>query len=394
MQNKNILISGAGIAGITLAYWLKKYGFNPTIIEHAPTLREGGYMIDFFGAGVDVAERMGMLPDLEEQDLRIAEITFVDENNERVGGLDTTRIRSLMNNRIYSLLRSDLARIIYNRTEGDIELVFARSIQAVEQDEREVRVVLTDGSSRVFDLLIGADGLHSNVRRLVFGDESLFEKYYGYYTSSYTIDNYLETNPSYLSYTIPGKQTGIYSPRSGKLTTFFIFASAQKLDYDHHDIAAQKSILRAEYAGAGWECAALLDRIDSAPDFYFDSVSQVRMDRWSEGRVTLVGDACDCPSLLSGQGSTLAMVGAYILAGELKAAGGDHQHAFKEYESVFKPFMHGKQQLAQRFAGSFVPTSKRRLWMRNAFTRLMFIPLLSRWLVKQFMTDAITLRVY
>ena len=318
MDNKNILISGAGIAGLTLAFWLRKFGFNPSVVEQSPRLREGGYAIDFWGAGFDVAERMNIVPDLNKADLKISDMAFVDENNKRKGGLDYNKLKKLMNYRALTLLRSDLSKVIYDHLDKEIEIIFGDSISKIDQNENETVVQFQSGHIRSFHLVIGADGLHSNVRKLVFGNEAQFEKYYGFYTSSFTIGNSISTAGLFLTYNIPDKQVAVYSINEDKTATFFIFSSPQKLSYNIHDYEKQKEILRAEFENAGWKCAEIFSKIDTAPDFYFDVVSQIQMNRWYKDRVTLVGDACDCPSLLSGQGSTLAIVGAYILAGELK----------------------------------------------------------------------------
>jgi 2-polyprenyl-6-methoxyphenol hydroxylase-like FAD-dependent oxidoreductase len=232
------------------------------------------------------------------------------------------------------------------------------------------------------------------VRNLAFGNETQFEKYYGYYTASYTIEDDIFNDTSFLIDNIPCKQTAIYSLSKNKAATFFIFTSPEKLSYNHHDVEKQKEILKSEFEHAGWRCAELLSKMDTAPDFYFDVVSQIRMNRWSKDRVTLVGDACDCPSLLSGQGSTLAMIEAYILAGELKEANGNYKIAFEQYENIFKPFIDGKQKIAQNFSKSLVPKSKFGIWVRNTFTNLMFLPFLSKMFIRQFMDDKLKLKNY
>jgi 2-polyprenyl-6-methoxyphenol hydroxylase-like FAD-dependent oxidoreductase len=394
MNNKNILISGAGIAGTTLAFWLKKFGFNPTIVESAPKLREGGYAIDFWGIGFDIAERMEIVPDLNKADLGISEISFVDKNNKRKSALNYEKLKKLMNNRAVTLLRSDLAKIIYNRLDNGIEMIFGDAIVKIEQQETKVIVTFQSGKIRNFDLLVGADGLHSNVRNIVFGNEEQFEKYYGYYTSSFTIKYGTLGSEEFEMYSVPGKQAAIYSNNENKATIFFIFTSSQKLSYAHHDVEAQKQILRNEFSTIGWKCPNLLAKMYTTDDFYFDVVSQIQMDNWSKDRVSLVGDACDCPSLLSGQGSTLAMVGAYILAGELKEASGNHTVAFAQYQNIFKPFIDNKQKIAQNFAKSFVAKSQFGIWMRNIAINLMFLPFLSKMFIKQFMDDKLKLKNY
>jgi 2-polyprenyl-6-methoxyphenol hydroxylase-like FAD-dependent oxidoreductase len=394
MDNQNILISGAGIAGTTLAFWLKTFGFNPTIVESAPKLREGGHAIDFMGAGYDVAEKMGLIPALEQADFHISDIAFVDKDNTIKGSMNYQKIKRSLNNRAFSFLRSDLAKAIYNCLSKDTEILFGDTIQKIEQVEENVIVTFRSGVTRPFDLLVGADGLHSTVRNLAFGDESQFEKYYGYYTSSFTVDKFSDKSKAFAMFNVPYKQVAVYSTGEEKAATFFIFASPHKLEYDHHDIEKQKQILKNEFMNIGWKCPELLSRIDAAPDFYFDSVSQIIMEHWSKGRISLVGDAGYCPSLLSGKGSTLAMVGAYILAGELKRSKGDYKTAFAEYENIFKPFITKKQKSAQSFAKSFVPKSNVGIWLRNQAFKLMSFPLFTNLLFKQFKDNGLTLKEY
>jgi 2-polyprenyl-6-methoxyphenol hydroxylase-like FAD-dependent oxidoreductase len=394
MNNKNILISGAGIAGTTLAFWLKKFGFNPTLVEVAPKLREGGYAIDFMGAGYDVAEKMGIIASLQEADIDISKLSFVDKNNREKGSMNYRKIKRLLKNRAFTLLRSDLAKAIYDSFDSEVETIFGNTISKIEQDDEKAVVTFQSGLTRTFDLIVGADGLHSNVRQLVFGSDDQFEEYFGYYTSSYTIDGFSYEGRAFSMYNIPYKQVAIYSSSANKIFTFFIFAPPGKLAYDRHDIDKQKQILKTEFMNAGWKCPELLSKIDQTTDFYFDSVSQVKMQHWSEGRVTLVGDACDCPSLLSGKGSTLAMVGAYILAGELKNANGDYKKAFQQYQAIFKPFMNKKQKAAQSFAKSFVPKSDFGIWLRNFVFRLISLPFLARLVLGQFEDKGLKLKDY
>jgi 2-polyprenyl-6-methoxyphenol hydroxylase-like FAD-dependent oxidoreductase len=394
MNNRNILISGAGIAGTTLAFWLKRFGFNPAIIEIAPKLREGGYAIDFMGAGYDVAEKMGIVTELKKVDINFSKLSFVDKNNKEKGTMNYQKIKKFLNGRAFTLLRSDLAKVIYNSLGKDIEVIFGDTINNIEQDDDKVVVTFRSGTKRNFDLLIGADGLHSNVRNLVFGKETQFEKYYGYYTSSYTINHFSVGNNAFSMYNVPYKQVAVYSNNENKTTTFFIFTSPEKLSSPHSGTEKQKQILKAEFENIGWKCRQLLSEVDSATDFYFDSISQIKMEKWAMGRISLVGDACYCPSLLSGKGSTLAMVGAYVLAGELKEANGNYEAAFEQYQILFKPFMDKKQQAARFFAKSFIPKSNFGIWLRNTVFKLMSVSIFSKLFLSQFKDSELKLKEY
>lgn len=384
---QNILISGAGIAGPTLAYWLLRRGFTPTIVEQALAPRAGGYVIDFWGLGWEVAERMGLVPLLLRDGYRMNEVRLVNSSGRPVARLDVDVFRAAAEDRFISIHRGDLARGIYSLIEGKVETIFGDSITVIQQDPDGVDVSFAHAAPRRFDMVVGADGLHSNVRGLVFGDNH-FERYLGYYAASFNTPNYpVRDQGVYVSYALPGRQLGRYALRDGRTTFFFVFIGPPRPYKDHMDKPEQKAALRRAFGDAGWECPAILDAMTCSDDLFFDAVSQVRMDRWSDGRVTLLGDACSCPSLLAGQGSALAMGGAYVLAAELQAAGGDHAKALESYQQRFKPFIEGKQKAAMRSAGWFAPRTRLSVQMRNQATRFMNMPLISTWVVKRMFAD-------
>jgi 2-polyprenyl-6-methoxyphenol hydroxylase-like FAD-dependent oxidoreductase len=390
-----ILISGAGIAGPTLAYWLLRHGFQPTLVERAPALRTGGYIIDFWGAGFEVADRMGLVPELRQKGYQVEEVRFVDRHGRKVSGFSAKVFDRFTGGRFTSLPRSELAASLYGTIQDRVETVFGDSIAGIEENEREVRVRFERSELRAFDLVIGADGLHSRVRGLAFGEQARFEKYLGYRVAAFDVPGYRPRDEGvYVLYTQVGQQVARFAMRGDRTMFLFVFADDAADGGSAPDVSAQKAILRARFAGSGWECPRILDAMDSAPDLYFDRVSQIRMDRWTRGRVALVGDAAFCPSLLAGQGSALAMVAAYVLAGELKAAGGAHQVAFARYQERLREFIAGKQRAAERFAGSFAPRSSLGLLVRNQVTKLLSVPFVADLAMGRGLRDPIELPEY
>jgi 2-polyprenyl-6-methoxyphenol hydroxylase-like FAD-dependent oxidoreductase len=390
--NRTVLIAGAGIAGPTLAYWLRRRGFAPTLVESAPALRTGGYMIDFWGVGYDVAERMGLIAALRRLSYDISEVRIVDADGTRIGGFDARAFQAASGDRFFSIPRGDLARELFRTVENDVEIVFDDGVAAIAQDAGAVHVAFRRGAARSFALAVGADGLHSAVRRLVFGEEKEFEKYLGYSVASFMVADYPQRDENvYLSYAAPGRQIARYALRGNRTAFFFLFAEPQPLNLPHHDMAAQKRLLRRVFGGDGWETAAILDAMDGADEFYFDTVSQIRMPHWSRGRVALVGDAAACPSLLAGQGAAFAMAGAYILADSLARSADAPASALRAYERALQPFIVGKQQAAERFGGWFAPRTRLGMRLRNAATGLLNLPVIGPWLAGRMFADRFAL---
>ncbi len=394
-MNTTVLISGAGIAGPTLAYWLSRFGFTPTLVERASALRTSGYLMDFWGVGFDVAERMQLLPDLKRAGYQVRELKIVDEKGRQAGGFRTDRLARVLHHRLLTIPRGDLAAKIYAALEGRVETVFGDSIRALSEDESGVSVEFDHGSARRFDLVIGADGLHSLVRRLTFGSETRNASYLGYCAASFAAEAYPHRNPdAYIAYCEPGKQVARFTLRDGRTVFFFVIAVEPQPNLDHHDIAGQKRLLFRSFDAAGWECPEIMRALDQTADLYSDTVSQIHLDTWHRGRIALIGDAAFCPSLLAGQGSSLAVASAYILAGELTRADGDFRTAFSAYQARLKPFIDRRQQQAVGFARQFAPKTRFGIRVRNALSRLMNVPgvgdLMARWMF----ADRLTLPEY
>jgi 2-polyprenyl-6-methoxyphenol hydroxylase-like FAD-dependent oxidoreductase len=354
IHNKNILISGAGISGLTLAYWLQHYGFTPTVIEKRPDLTDRGYMIDFYASGYDVAEKMGIIEELEikAEQYPISETVFVDRSGRPRARIDVGKFRELLNRRYFPIMRGDLEAVIYGSIKDKVSVRFGTDIGRLDIEKDAVHVEFSDDKHESFDLVIGAGGIHSNVRRLLWGDETQFSRYLGFYVACSVIDNFFDTDKMFLGHFEPNLQASVYSIGHSKLATFFAFRS-DKLDA--HTREEQKELLAKRLDSLGWVIPQLLEGTKHAEDFFFDSASQIQLDNWHQDRVALVGDACQCLTLLAGQGASMGMAGAYLLADELHKVEGDYKVAFPAYQQRLKPEIDRKQKEARGLAGSFVP---------------------------------------
>jgi 2-polyprenyl-6-methoxyphenol hydroxylase-like FAD-dependent oxidoreductase len=341
-----VLISGAGPAGLTAAYWLKRYGFTPTIVERAPHLLVGGYKIDVRGAALHVIKQMGIHDAVvaARTDMQGAEL--VDKQGkviERMGGDEFGhRVAGDL-----EIVRGTLCEILRDHLE-DVELLFGDTIQGITQSSNSVQVQFTKNGVHEFDCVIGADGLHSNVRRIAFGEESRFLRDLGLYLCVYSVPNYLKLDRMEMQYSELGRIAAIWSSRGDANAKACFGFAAPTLQIGLHDRPQQQQALKTVYEGINWEVPHLLDMMPTATDWYFDKAAQIVMPQWSQGRVALVGDAAYCASPMSGQGTSLALIGAYVLAGELAAASGDYSRAFAEYERAMRPFVEANQALGLR----------------------------------------------
>ena len=390
---KTILISGAGIAGPALAFWLKAAGFEPTLVEFAPQLRSGGYVIDFWGLGYDIAERMGLQEQINRVGYHARELRIVDDRGERITGFGTKVFSELTGGRYVSLARSDLSRLLFERIKDKTEVIFGDEISELQSHTDYVEVRLRNAGERRFDLVIGADGLHSQVRRLAFGPEERFEKWLGYAVAAFEARGYRPHDEDvYVMYGQPGRMLGRFALHDER--TLFLFVFACDSPSMPATLAQQKAMLRERYRDGQWECPRILDELDRAPELYLDKVSQIRMGSWSNARVALAGDAAFCVSLMAGQGSALAMISAYVLAGELARADGRPGEAFASYEALLRDYIAIKQQGAARFASAFAPKTAWGLRFRNLVVSTFAIPGLARFAVGKEIIDRLQLPDY
>jgi 2-polyprenyl-6-methoxyphenol hydroxylase-like FAD-dependent oxidoreductase len=379
MGGKTVLISGLGVAGPTLAFWLKAAGFQATLVEQAPLLRSGGYVIDFWGLGYDIAERMGLKDELNRIGYHVREMRIVNERGKRVAGIGTRVFLDLTGGRYVTIPRSALSRILVEKITGNAEMILGDEIHSLQECRDCIEVELARGGKRKFDLVVGADGLHSKVRHLIFGPQARFEKQLGYVVAAFETTGYRPRNEDvYVMFSDPGRMVGRVTLRDDRTLFLFVFTTDLAARAAPIELPAQKAMLRARFGDKAWECPQILDALDRTNDLYFDRVSQIRIPKWSRGRIALVGDAAYCVSLLAGRGSALAMTGAYVLAGELARAAGRHAEGFANYENRLRGFIEAKQRGAERFAGAFAPKTRWGLTLRNQVIRAAAIPGIAR----------------
>ncbi|SHL81829.1 FAD-dependent monooxygenase [Streptomyces yunnanensis] len=364
MTNRAVLISGAGIAGPTLAYWLARHGFQPTVVERGQGLRSSGSPVDVRGPAISVAEHMGITPRLRAARTEVTELNFVDDSGCQVGRIPTQARRGDS----VELPRFDLATILFEAAREEAEFLFGDSIATLHQDAGGVDVTFEQAPPRRFDLVIGADGLHSRTRQLTFGPEGTYVRHMGVWVATMPVDNLNLDRHKVLLHNSPGRAVALH-PCRGKATAAFMYRGPGDASFDHRNTADHKRRLVDAYSGAGWRVPELLQRIRKVDDLYFDSVSQVRLDRWSTRRVALLGDAASCVSLF-GDGSTLAMAGASTLAQALAATPADYETAFHRYERDHRHLVAPKQRAVRQATALLIPAGRFGIAARNATTRL------------------------
>ena len=371
---RTVLIAGASLAGPTLAYWLHRYGFAVTVVEKAHAPRGGGYPIDVRGTAIDVVRRMGILPRLQVAHIDTGRFTFLDADGGEVAALHPYAVAGSVEGQDLEVGRGDLTAALYETVQDDVEFVFDDSIDALDQHGHGVDVTFRSGRHRTFDVVVGADGMHSGTRKVMFGPEEQFHRYLGYGFAVFTMPNTLGLSRELMMWNTPGRAAALYATGDAddELHAFLNFHQPEQpltvRREGRRDQDAQRDLVARTYAGAGWEVASIVKAMYQADDLFFDTAGQIRMPSWSSGRVAFVGDAAYAPSFLTGQGSSLALVGAYMLARSL-ATHGDHVGAFAAYERDTREFVTMNQALVDRGGARLFPTTAEALDRRNAMLR-------------------------
>lgn len=368
-----MLISGAGIAGPTLAFWLARHGFRPTVVERVQVLRSSGNPVDVHGPATDIARRMGILPQLSEVATNAPGLTFVTTSGQRLGPFRLGRPRG----DDVEVPRADLAAVLCGAAADDTEFLFGDSVAALDADQAGVDVSFEHATPRRFDLVVGADGLHSTVRGLAFGPESTFVRPLGLYIATLSLARPADDPATVVMYNRPGLSLTVH-PVRGTAGAGFIFRGPGNPGLGspgtvYRDPASQRALILSAYGRYDWPVPELPDlrgQVEGAADLYFDVVSRVAVPNWSQGRVALLGDAASCVSLF-GDGSSLAMVGAATLAESLAGSPGNVPAALRRYESQHRKLVHSRERGYRAGAALLVPASPRGLAVRNAAVRLL-----------------------
>ncbi|GGL04994.1 FAD-dependent monooxygenase [Mangrovihabitans endophyticus] len=365
-----ILISGASIAGPALAFWLSRYGFRVTVVEKAPTVRGGGYPIDIRGTALQAVDRMGLLPELRAAHIDTRRLTFMDGDGSRVASLRPEAMTGGASaQRDIELPRGDLTASLFRAARDNAEFRFDDSIATLADQPDGVDVTFRSGISERYDVVVGADGLHSHTRGLVMGPEEPFHRYLGYCFAGFTMPNVLGLAHEGVMWNVPGKGAVMYAVgESPQVHGFLTFARPEPPFAAFRNPQAQRDLIAATFAGLGWHVPRMVAAMHEADDLFFDVVSQIHLPRWSAGRVVLIGDAAHAPSFLAGQGSSLALVDAYMLAHAM-ATHQDHATAFSAYEKETRDFVSQNQALVTVGDVALLPRTPEALEQRHEMLR-------------------------
>jgi 2-polyprenyl-6-methoxyphenol hydroxylase-like FAD-dependent oxidoreductase len=366
-QNRpTVLISGASFAGLSTAWWLKRLGYSVTVVELAQTIRKGGTPVDIREGVIDVVRRMGLLEQIAARGLPPRATEFLDAKGASLAHRPARYDDARDDAEGWEIERDILLDLLFQQVQDDVEFLFADSIASLEESDTEVMVNFVSGTRRSFSLLLGCDGTHSAVRRLCFGEESSFALFLQNYFSLTIVKKLLIPENTSVMFNVPGK-TVMLNAYNGKTDIAFCFFSPQEVDYERRDRDMQMKMILEHFKDEGWRVPELLQEIRHCDNFYFDKLCQIRMPKWSKGRVALVGDAGYCPSPAAGMGGSMAILGAAALGDALEKYPGHLSKAFEEYDRSLRPIVEEIQTAAIEFGlKMFAPKTEEEIRERNA----------------------------
>jgi 2-polyprenyl-6-methoxyphenol hydroxylase-like FAD-dependent oxidoreductase len=351
-----------------LAYWLARRGFETTVVERAPTLRKtGGHAVDLFRPAMNISEQMGVVDRIEARATGTKRLIVDRGGGHRRAVVDYDRLMGTISDRHVEIMRDDLSQIYFDAGRDDVEYVFGDEITGITP---EGDVAFASGPSRRFDIVVGADGLHSGVRQLIFGPEAGHTRFLDRYLAVLSVPKSIAREGDLLTYLDVDRLAGIYTAdHLDDARVVFIFRTPAPLTVGHRDTAGQKAALESRFASMAPEVDRWLSELDAGGAFYFDSITQLSLTSWSRGRVTLVGDAGYCPGPAVGGSTSLAVLGAYVLAGELHKAGDDFAAGFAAYERVMSEPVQRSRTFARNVSVHLVPSSPWRVWALTTAAR-------------------------
>ncbi|MFI1992133.1 FAD-dependent monooxygenase [Actinoplanes sp. NPDC020271] len=388
-----VLISGSSIAGPACAFWLHRAGAEVTVVEKSRRPRPGGHAVDIRGVARQIVEWMGIREAIRARQVDERGWLLVDRRNRPMGRMPADAFGGEGMVAEIEIARGDLAEVLRDATAGFTEYRYGDRVTELAQDGTGVDVTFADGRKERYDVVIGADGVHSGVRSLAFGPDSDYVRYLGVYSAYFTVTDPGDLENWYLMYNEPGRVAGIRPERGGTAKAHFGFREPQAR-YERLTVDEEKRVTAERMAGGAWKIPQLLAQMADAPDFFFDSINQVHVNRWWRGRVALVGDAGYCGSPLAGLGTSMSLVGAYVLAGEL-TRDPDPERAFAAYQNAMADYVAAGLELPPGGAKGFAPYSRLMIRLRAKSMSMVTSWPMRNLVAKQFgKAEAITLQDY
>lgn len=337
-KGKSVLVSGASFAGLSTAYWMKKLGYNVTVVEIAEGPKKGGTPVNIMGDTINIVKRMGLFDQirLNRINMEVMEFKNADDVTERTDYIQREKRQHADDE--YEIERDVLINMMFEAVKDDVEFIFGETIVSLKEEDNSVEVTFKGGYKRSFDLVFGCDGIHSAVRKYWFGEEAAFSHFLQTYFSITIANKLLIRENTIQMYNEPDKMV-MLNAYNNKTDVILCFFSEKEIPYDYRDVEQQRNIILRQFSGTGWRTPELLEEVKNSKTFYFDKLCQMKMPSWTKGRVALVGDAGYCASPAAGRGGSLAIDGAAALADAFLNCNGDFELAFKEYDKRFRPFI-------------------------------------------------------